>query len=705
MTETEFPGHENLSVDKLVSLIGHGWCQVDMAEPRLKNRQILVNASTPKGFVYPILKILGEPVAGAQVQLISAPAGVGKSWLAQAIADKTNNPLWDLSRYQVGSNFFTGTMVKHYGRNFSKANEALLEGKGALVIDALDEALVRAGLRNAVEAIEDLTDLIKGVDSSLSSVVLLGRPESIQLAGATLASSGITCQSLEVTFFSKNSRDVYLREKASIYAQESGRQIGSAIMDEFLYFVNNDLAETIGEADDSFLGYAPVLDALALMADQPNLFASLKQMRSSVNSFAWPFLAQTINWILSRETEKFANSFGQSDPLKREAAREVYSSEFQLRALLLHDLDDIDVYTHAYDAQSWRPSLRPALQAQVREHPFLAGSGRGIQPWADVLTRLRNSVFRDYLAAWAFCHGVPESRQVGLSYSRPEVPPSPVLMRMVMEIAGAEDILDGEIIGPFLDSLAASEGFGSGYPVAHLSQTEDPSVIELRFSEGFEREWQSQVLLPDAGKIWVARWVKDCNIDVPEHSVGTGAGRSDFALGGTVSINCKRIESYAASVRVMGESKVTIVTTEISGVTEEITVHPSSMLSIVCPSAGFPWVRYRVQDDPADKHSEAALVRAAIELRGILQWHPWPIMMRGPGYENGRMDALIARKKLNVPMVRYLSEQGLISRRDRHYSIEFPAGTPTIRDCDVQDPTLRKFILGYLDWKSQKGLN
>jgi hypothetical protein len=64
-----------------------------------------------------------EPTLGAvrpiepgrtSVVLLSAPGAVGKSTLAKELAYASGGLLWDLSKFQVGSSTFSGTLLDAY---------------------------------------------------------------------------------------------------------------------------------------------------------------------------------------------------------------------------------------------------------------------------------------------------------------------------------------------------------------------------------------------------------------------------------------------------------------------------------------------------------------------------------------------------------------------------------------------------------------
>ena len=62
-------------------------------------------------FVDPPLTILDGRLEQAQVVVVSAPAAVGKSMLAEYLAYRTGGVLWNLADFHVGNNFAVGTLA------------------------------------------------------------------------------------------------------------------------------------------------------------------------------------------------------------------------------------------------------------------------------------------------------------------------------------------------------------------------------------------------------------------------------------------------------------------------------------------------------------------------------------------------------------------------------------------------------------------
>ena len=80
-----------------------------------------------------------------------------KSTTAKYISQVTGAPLWDLSTESVGTASLTGTVLKTYGAaEGSSVLDLLSEGEFLIVLDALDEALMRSGEGNFQEFLRDV---------------------------------------------------------------------------------------------------------------------------------------------------------------------------------------------------------------------------------------------------------------------------------------------------------------------------------------------------------------------------------------------------------------------------------------------------------------------------------------------------------------------------------------------------------------------
>lgn len=89
--------------------------------------------------------------------VVSAPGAVGKSALAQYIAEQKLCPLWDLSKLTLGTNTFQGTLARSYDlRQLPQVVDDLASGKILFVLDAFDEVEIISGWQRVEEFLNEI---------------------------------------------------------------------------------------------------------------------------------------------------------------------------------------------------------------------------------------------------------------------------------------------------------------------------------------------------------------------------------------------------------------------------------------------------------------------------------------------------------------------------------------------------------------------
>src|SRR5207247_516449 len=123
----------------------------------------------------------------------------------------------------------------------------------------------------------------------------------------------------------------------------------------------------------SFVGYAPVLDALAnLAASSGNPYAEAKRIREAAAAESvWRLLHDIVFSVAERETAKFAANFGENDEHRESLAKDAYGVDEQIRLLLAPTADEADVRVPAGIPDAWIEDLVGAVRQQLREHPYL----------------------------------------------------------------------------------------------------------------------------------------------------------------------------------------------------------------------------------------------------------------------------------------------------------------------------------------------
>lgn len=219
-----------------------------------------------------------------QVIVLSAPGAVGKSTVAREISHAKQAPLWDLSQY---STVGTGSLVGAIGPAFGFAQLAavmgdLASGKLFFVIDALDEARLKVSEPSFYDFLTDIAVAAKTAPGV--AFVLLGRTQIAEYSWLALDDLGVSTALCTIDFFDEEQRKAYLdrrlQRRSEAVAYIAGHRADFEQARDLLF---SQLGEAInpsgGEKENrdatAFLGYAPVLDAIAVLLEEEKDYHAL----------------------------------------------------------------------------------------------------------------------------------------------------------------------------------------------------------------------------------------------------------------------------------------------------------------------------------------------------------------------------------------------------------------------------------------------
>jgi hypothetical protein len=196
--------------------------------------------------------------------LFSASGATGKSALAKHIANKCNGIYWNLAQIKLGENSFHGTLAKAVGfENISSYLNDLKNGRALLVIDAFDEADMISGRASIEFLLNDLNEVTK--ESTNCSIILLARTETALYISEYCSKNKISLDHYEIGFFTEYYSKEFIKAKINDTGHNTTDVVSQCIDQQF-----NQLRALINddEAVLSFIGYAPVLEALAKAYDK-----------------------------------------------------------------------------------------------------------------------------------------------------------------------------------------------------------------------------------------------------------------------------------------------------------------------------------------------------------------------------------------------------------------------------------------------------
>ncbi|MFD1812829.1 hypothetical protein [Rhodococcus gannanensis] len=663
-------------------------------------------------FIAPDLQLaegFHSPDANARVILISASAAVGKTTLATNLARITGNPYWDLGKFSMGSGFFSGILSTSYGvRNYAAVIDELRSGYACLILDAADEAIVASTSTNYNAALQNLAEIIVGAKSPNACAVILGRPETIIDTHLYLSELDVDTEVLEVAYFSESAAQSFVHLKS---VGPSGEPVNE--LDQFVESFFTRVREAFGSEDwqsvGPFLGYAPVLDSMALFATRfENPFKELRRFAEE-SSRTWSLIAEMLDRILERETNKFAASFGGNNAAKQKFAASAYSTTTQIQWLLADDLvslhaePDLDLAVKP----EWLDDIDQRLRDQFEDHPFLK-SVNGDHA-RNVLLGFTSTAFRDYVLGRYLTNPDRDYLEVLVAYwLQPEVVPSPMLSRF---IRSSPQVRDGTILHPesllfLIDSHTqqvpeTSELAYVEWRNGEFSDLESVSMDD-QISISFENdpaETAGVLIQVDRECVRLGRSAAYSVFSLPGSTVMIGQESAECDLGPRLSMQVEKFVGQSSevhinnSVQTIGSNAgnrsngVTLWTDRIDGVVRRIT-GAREEFAVRVPTAPHPWQPFRVVDSPNQDPAESDILFTALALRRIAVWFG----RGGMRFSREKMDAILSKGRASIAMFEYLKMRGYIWIDEPYYRLDGEFNIGSIRNLDFSDQNYKRLI-------------
>jgi len=409
---------------------------------------------------------------------------MGKSEAAKGISKLLNTLYIDLSKIHVGNGTLIGELTRALDvMPLQEFRDQVRNGTATLVLDSTDEAQLRSGFENFSQFLKDLDWFI---DSSVRGprIVLLGRSDSISLTEIALKLIDRPAPVIELQplGFQQSTSFIDTTLSASSYElhrthSEPFARLRDAVLANLAESLTGQSISSVElpsqwEGTESFLGYPPVLLALAerLKVENPQLeHAQLAaSTTSSSRRHGGDLLKGVVEYILDRESAKVRESIGESLgilPLGTEA-RSLYTRDEQAARLLRHTgTNGVVLDRPAVLPEHDRVRYEEQIQGFVPDHPFVRGNA------------FSNPVFSDYMRAWAITSPVSELFTDNRSSFLSSLPPvGPFFARFLAALTTPgseaeipEDLVDDAIKSHFSGSSVArafyqhSEGHDDGH--------------------------------------------------------------------------------------------------------------------------------------------------------------------------------------------------------------------------------------------------
>ena len=312
--------------------------------------------------------------------LVSAPGATGKSALAKYLAYKYQGIYWNLAKIRLGHNTFYGTIIRALGRDvFSRYMSGLISGESLLIIDALDEADLTSGREMLEVFLDDVCTQITASESP--TIILLSRSATAKGIIDICKKHSLSIAHYEIGHFPIPTAKEFIKKKIALTKTKTST-IDFACADQYIDLLKEKMLSggNVTENEfEEFVGYAPVLEAIAMHIEQvTNAAKLLSDLLSSADPAS--IIITILSNLLKREHDKlieackiaFADTT--SDFVEWDKA---YSAEEQAKYVMCYIvLGEVNFEYTPYEVVP--PSIvfqyQENVKAFVPEHPFIYNS-------------------------------------------------------------------------------------------------------------------------------------------------------------------------------------------------------------------------------------------------------------------------------------------------------------------------------------------
>lgn len=463
------------------------------------------------------------PLNEADVILISAPGATGKSALSAYLSNRMGIPLFDLSKHNaVASHSLFGLFIDNLTtEDFTHFKDGLSHSKFSMIIDGLDEGEIRAGSTVAYENfLDDVVKIAKKAEGT--PFIMLGRYQTVMDTAFYLECNDVRVLCLQIEPFTLRQAEDFIdkvmeNRNSAIRFEQSFRDVRRFIINQIEGFFRGD-GDVKKQSFSRFIGYAPVLMAIAALLDERKDYNKLLQELKDEQKTNIDLVISIIEKILYREQGKVRdNALPQilenyDKQFSSEIIEQTYGIEEQCARLLhyvlhkdyIHSISDKEGFNHIYNEK---------MEECLKNHPFLDPRGMG-NP------QIQNIVFESYIVA-RLAH---ESRyiEVILEYLSKSKGGSYLLFDFYDKLSGEDRKLDYRLIAYLFDSYRALDTASEMSSMELISTTLEEEFLEAHCELTFYREGQTEdsdkefeTDIPYDGVLSLPSLLRGLNVDIP----------------------------------------------------------------------------------------------------------------------------------------------------------------------------------------------
>lgn len=710
----------SMTIDDLLALLPDG----QPLQLTSCSHQAVTMPQINKSFLQPQLKMVQR--AGREVPpiiIISAPGAVGKTALAHYISARKSCYFWDLSKLKLGDNSFVGTIAQCFGASsLVSVLTALKKGNMCFVIDAFDEAEILSGWHTVEGLLDEIWNTANM--SSRSSFVLLSRSDTASLLSFYLDEKDPGKQPymmLEIDYFNhERSREFISLQVEKIAAETNNSALSrrhaqhktpfleatDSVFDS-IYKAFSLSAESAWDSRVlcSFLGYAPVLQAIATYL---STFSNYQEVQTRIGegilSVEGARIASSIMQdLLVREQNKVVSALkGKNIPESNEWEEwdNIYSPHEQLQRIMLYVLESsratsLDLLPT--NIPGWLiEHYSQSLSSMLSQHPFLRGHS------------FTGPAFRDYTLAFLLKQAEDYKINCRSFMETPQYVATPLLIQFY-RADGTELVLPSDI--DFLYESFVSRDTALELTSAMIVVSPEDVQTALHRIEFYDEpslnninDYNEPITLyvrkEDPLAFQFRRRLRNAFLDIQGRVVlGTPFGEFEAT---DIEMTCTELElrskmfivhsaSQGQSVRIVAGRYIQIPTSV------DVKTRGPGVLEIFWPGGTqYPWAQYFTDDAAHGNNFE--VVDAFLGLRRILTW-----FRRDRRHDFARhMDLInnvaVGENALRQSLLRYLLDRRIIYEADPLYIFDENLATRAgINWADIRSGRITDQISSFLE--------
>jgi hypothetical protein len=558
---------------------------------------------------------------------------VGKTTLANELAYRKRTLLWNLAASQpVGQSSLSGTLLSVFGASqIAGIDSALRSGELFMVIDALDEGRVKTTQAGFEAFLSDLADYAK--TGQRVRFVVLGRTQIAEYTWLFLEYAGVSATLYNLETFTRAKAEEYVSRRIQTAWPEAFQRITSHEQPfvEARDLVFDHLRKVItGEGDkgddtaENFIGYAPVLDAVAtLLAGETNYGELISRLENQISQLSdaknspVALLQTIVETILDREhTQKILTNLKRvlENDAKRAGWKDwqsLYGLDQQCK-LLMSVMVGRPIELDTGLPAELRSKFEDHLKTWLPEHPFLRDGNRPA-----------NTVFESYLLARSLSNpSMGFQRDAEAFMADASYKPSQLVADFYLVLAEKNnaDEVSARHIGLLYEALMSAETDTLKVTLSLEGSDPDDLNVEEETEGEFEFIYISEdpagtvvgtrtfkTMMRPETRITFGRQLRDASIVVPCILV-LGTNAQEFTIGPRVDARCRSLEINASLLLVASdkesrtrshgdEADVVLEADSYSGSVSKPPVARGALRVSWPRAAAFPWTEVHAEID------------------------------------------------------------------------------------------------------------